>query len=86
MLDGLSNRTAYTYDELNRVKTINHANLQTETFTYDTVGNVIAYNDGRGPSVTMAYDALDHLQRQTNSCASRPSSTSGRPGTRLRKG
>jgi RHS repeat-associated protein len=66
MLDGLNHQTLYTYDALNRVKTVNHANVQTETFTYDAVGNTKTYNDGRGADIRSDYDELNHPRTQTD--------------------
>jgi RHS repeat-associated protein len=67
MLDGLGNRTAYAYDKLNRVTAISHpANLQSETFTYDAVGNVLTHNDGSGGATTQTYDDLDHLKTRAD--------------------
>jgi RHS repeat-associated protein len=66
ILDGLGNRTSYTYDRLNRVRTIDHAGLQTERFSYDAVGNLRSRNDGRGPDILMEYDDIDHLKKQVN--------------------
>ena len=67
MFDGRNNRTEYSYDNLNRVTRIAHAgNLQTETFTYDAVGNVRTYNDGAGGPVEQTYDELNHLKTRTD--------------------
>ncbi|HEU4932662.1 MAG TPA: Ig-like domain-containing protein [Pyrinomonadaceae bacterium] len=67
LIDGLNNRTEYTYDNLNRVTQVTHAgNLQTETFTYDAVGNVLTYSDGAGAPVVQTYDELNHLKTRTD--------------------
>ncbi|MFN0121696.1 MAG: RHS repeat-associated core domain-containing protein, partial [Blastocatellia bacterium] len=67
IIDGEGHRTEYQYDALNRLKTIRHpAAIQTETFDYDAVGNLLAHNDGRGPAVTQTYDSLDHLVTRTD--------------------
>lgn len=67
MRDGLDNLTSYAYDKLNRVTTISHpANLQTETFAYDAVGNVVVHNDGAGGDVTQTYDDLNHLKTRAD--------------------
>ncbi len=67
MVDGLNNRTEYTYDNLNRVTQVKHAgNLRTETFTYDAVGNVLTSNDGAGGPIEQTYDELNHLKTRTD--------------------
>ncbi len=67
MFDGLNNRTDYTYDNLNRVTQVNHAgNLQTETFTYDAVGNVLTHNDGAGGPIEQTYDELNHVKTRSD--------------------
>lgn len=67
LIDGLNNRTEYTYDNLNRVTQVAHAgSLQTETFTYDAVGNVLTYSDGAGAPVVQTYDELNHLKTRTD--------------------
>ncbi len=67
MLDGLGNRTAYAYDKLNRVTAVNRpANLQSELFTYDAVGNMLTHNDGAGGDVSQTYDELNHLRTRVD--------------------
>lgn len=62
--NGLNYQTTYTYDNLDRLRTITHpGNLQTETFTYDAVGNLLTHHDGRGGTTeSLRYDSLNQLE------------------------
>jgi RHS repeat-associated protein len=67
MTDGLNHRTTYNYDALNRLQTANHAgSKQIETYGYDAVGNMLRYNDGRGPDLVMEYDVLNYPKKRVD--------------------
>jgi YD repeat-containing protein len=55
MIDGRLNRSVYAYDKANRLTSIDHAGVQTERFTYDSVGNVLRYNDGFSPDIISTF-------------------------------
>jgi len=55
------NRTTYTYDKLNRLKTITNAENDTVTFEYDKEGNRTKVIDGKGNPTTFVYDKANRL-------------------------
>ena len=57
--------TAYTYDELNRLKTVDYAGVGLETYTYDNAGNRLSKVLGTD-STTYTYDSLNRLTQSTN--------------------
>ena len=57
--------TTYTYDELNRLKTVNYAGAGLETYTYDNAGNRLSKVLGTD-STTYTYDSLNRLTQSTN--------------------
>ncbi|MEW6207471.1 MAG: hypothetical protein AB1631_03835 [Acidobacteriota bacterium] len=66
IIDGRGNRTAYLYDNANRVREINRSGIQTERMAYDGVGNVISHNDGFGADQSYTYDGLDRVMTHTD--------------------
>ena len=64
--DGEGHRTELVYDALNRLKTKKNgagsAVEQSETYTYDAVGNLIDYFDERGGHIVQAFDPLNQLK------------------------
>jgi RHS repeat-associated protein len=67
--DGESHETGFTYDKLNRVTDIVHpadgqSVVQTETMTYDAVGNVLTHFDGCGGIVeNLEYNTLNQAKK-----------------------
>ncbi|MBU7007145.1 Ig-like domain-containing protein, partial [Phosphitispora fastidiosa] len=55
------NRTAYTYDKLNRLKTVTNAENDTVEFEYDNEGNRTRIIDGEGKPTTFIYDKANRL-------------------------
>jgi RHS repeat-associated protein len=58
-VDENNRRTAYAYDDQDRLITVTDALGSTATSTYDGNGNLIRATDRRGHSVTTSYDAFD---------------------------
>ena len=58
-------KTITTYDVAGRVSTIVDADSNTQSFTYDKVGNKISYTNQNGATWTYQYDADHHLLIET---------------------
>jgi RHS repeat-associated protein len=56
--------TSYQYDEQNRPKRIDYADLTYKTVTYDTAGNIHEVRDRMGREIVHEYDELDRLTRK----------------------
>ena len=78
--------TAYTYDELNRLKTVNYPGLGLETYTYDNAGNRLSKVLG-SENTTYAYDERNRLtQSAYNGVISRYTYDGNGNLTKLTKG
>ncbi|MBK6635980.1 MAG: RHS repeat protein [Chitinophagaceae bacterium] len=53
----------YTYDSLDRVKTITDNNGFTVTRTYDAAGNIVSLKDQNNNITSYTYDNLNRVQR-----------------------
>lgn len=59
-LSGGSNIT-YSYDALNRLKTVHEINTGTSTYTYDNVGNLASVTYPKGVAHSYSYDTRNRL-------------------------
>ena len=59
--------TKYTYDQLNRVKTLTDAVNNTMLYTYDLVGNKLSEVNSKGDTMTYGYDKLNRVVTVTDS-------------------
>lgn len=59
--DVRGNRTTYTYDSQNRLKTVTAANDSTMTYAYDPAGNKVSETNAKGHSITYAYDKMNRI-------------------------
>ena len=57
--------TIYTYDELNRLETVNYPGLGLENYTYDNAGNRISKTSGT-ENITYSYDERNRLTQSIN--------------------
>ena len=62
--DGNTNVTSYTYDTLDRVRTISYNSNGTITYNYDADGNLLSLVDNTG-TTSFKYDALNRLTKKT---------------------
>ncbi|WP_327697251.1 DNRLRE domain-containing protein [Streptomyces sp. NBC_00459] len=62
--------TTYAYNASNGQPASLTSNGQTITYTYDSLGRRIGYNDGAGNTTTTAYDVLDRKVKTTDSAPS----------------
>ncbi|MBO8173610.1 MAG: RHS repeat protein [Bacillaceae bacterium] len=53
--------TNYTYDSVNRLKSVTDAGGNTMTYTYDAAGNKIAVTNAKGYKMTYQYDKMNRL-------------------------
>ncbi|MFZ5968694.1 MAG: RHS repeat-associated core domain-containing protein [Bacillota bacterium] len=53
--------TVYTYDPMNRIKTITDPKKNIFTYQYDAAGNEIAETNAKGHTMTYGYDKLNRL-------------------------
>lgn len=66
-VDTLLQSEAYTYDEMQRVKTFRNGNGVTTTYTYDLAGRLESTSATNGATVTFSYDTLSRRTSMTDS-------------------
>ncbi|GCE07761.1 hypothetical protein KDAU_74560 [Dictyobacter aurantiacus] len=62
--DGNSHKTSYTYDNLDRVRSITYADASSVSYTYDDNGNMLTETDATGIT-SFQYDELNRLTQKT---------------------
>lgn len=67
MTDARNNATSYVYDNMDRVQTRTDPLLRSETYTYDSNGNLATFTDRKSQVTSRTYDALDRLTQLTYS-------------------
>lgn len=63
--DGNGQRTAVTYDNVDRLKSITYADGRSVTYDYDAAGNMIQRTDRQGRTHSFTYDNKNQLDTQT---------------------
>jgi YD repeat-containing protein len=65
-VDSLLHSEAYTYDEMQRIKTLRNGNGIVTTYTYDPAGRLTRTEATNGAVVTMTYDTLSRRTAMTD--------------------